>query len=106
MTEAYADLDQTMLWYQNADGSKKGSHIPFNFAMIINLNNNSKAIDFKNTVDEWLSKMPEGANPNWVLGNHDRPRIASRFGQERADTFAVLEMTLPGIAVVYYVRKL
>jgi alpha-glucosidase len=91
-----------MLWYQNADGSKKGSHIPFNFAMIMSLTKDSKAVDFKNTIDEWLTHMPEGANANWVLGNHDRPRLASRYGEDRADSMAIMEMLLPGIAVVYY----
>ncbi|XP_052867557.1 maltase 2-like [Anopheles cruzii] len=100
MTEAYADLEQTMLWY--GSGNRKGAHIPFNFAMINRLSNDSRAEDFKAIVDEWLDAMPAGQQANWVLGNHDRPRIASRFGRNRAAGFAVLEMTLPGIAVVYY----
>ena len=25
--------------------------------------------------------LPDGAWPNWVLGNHDRPRLASRLGR-------------------------
>ncbi|XP_062551537.1 maltase 2-like [Armigeres subalbatus] len=100
MTEAYADLDQTMLWYGN--GSRNGSHFPFNFAMINKLSESSNAADFKTVIDEWLDNMPAGANANWVLGNHDRPRIASRYGSDRAASFAILEMTLPGIAVIYY----
>ncbi|XP_052892698.1 maltase A1-like [Anopheles moucheti] len=100
MTEAYASLEQTMLWYGN--GNRKGSHIPFNFAMINRLSIDSRANDFKEVIDEWLNAMPAGAQANWVLGNHDRPRIASRFGRDRAASLAVLEMTLPGIAVVYY----
>ncbi|XP_050079089.1 uncharacterized protein LOC126565930 [Anopheles maculipalpis] len=100
MTEAYANLEQTMLWYGN--GNRKGAHIPFNFAMINRLSKDSRANDFKEIIDEWLEAMPAGAQANWVLGNHDRPRIASRYGRDRASSLAVLEMTLPGIAVVYY----
>ncbi|XP_055594041.1 maltase 2-like [Uranotaenia lowii] len=100
MTEAYANVEQTMRWY--GDGERKGAHIPFNFAMINRVTNASNADQLKEIIDEWMDNMPAGANANWVLGNHDRPRIASRFGRERAASFAVLEMTLPGIAVVYY----
>lgn len=100
MTEAYANLQETMLWY--GDGKRNGSHFPFNFAMINRLSSSSNAADFKSVVDEWLVNMPKGAQANWVLGNHDRPRIASRFGAERAASFAIMELTLPGIAVVYY----
>uniref|UniRef100_A0A182K2M2 alpha-glucosidase n=1 Tax=Anopheles christyi TaxID=43041 RepID=A0A182K2M2_9DIPT len=100
MTEAYANLEQTMLWYGN--GNRKGAQMPFNFAMINRLSKDSRANDFKEVIDEWLNAMPAGARANWVLGNHDRPRIASRFGRDRASSLAVLEMTLPGIAVVYY----
>uniref|UniRef100_A0A182IK06 alpha-glucosidase n=1 Tax=Anopheles atroparvus TaxID=41427 RepID=A0A182IK06_ANOAO len=100
MTEAYASLEQTMLWYGNAN--RKGAHMPFNFAMINRLSKDSRANDFKEVIDEWLHAMPAGAQANWVLGNHDRPRVASRYGRELASSLAVLEMTLPGIAVVYY----
>ncbi|XP_001660907.2 maltase 2 [Aedes aegypti] len=100
MTEAYANMEQTMRWY--GDGKRNGSHFPFNFAMINRIESSSNAADFKEVIDEWLDNMPEGGNANWVLGNHDRPRIASRFGRDRAASFAIMEMTLPGIAVVYY----
>ncbi|XP_065088378.1 alpha-glucosidase-like [Ochlerotatus camptorhynchus] len=100
MTEAYADLEHTMRWY--GDGKRNGSHFPFNFAMINGLSSSSNAADLKSVVDQWLENMPKGAQANWVLGNHDRPRIASRFGPERAASFAIMELTLPGIAVVYY----
>src|SRR5256885_1900880 len=29
---------------------------------------------------EFREALPPGAWPNWVLGNHDRPRVASRAG--------------------------
>ena len=46
--------------------------------------------------------MPKGAWPNWVLGNHDRPRIATRVGPEQARVAAVLLLTLRGTATLYY----
>lgn len=102
MTEAYADIDKTMLWYGNSQ-NRKGGHIPFNFALIMNLDAQSTANQFKFEIDQWISKMPAGGNANWVLGNHDRKRIASRYGEDRVESLAILSLTLPGIAVIYYV---
>jgi alpha-glucosidase len=46
--------------------------------------------------------LPEGAWPNWVLGNHDQPRIASRIGEHQARVAAMLLFTLPGTLTMYY----
>lgn len=35
------------------------------------------------------------------LGNHDRPRLATRFNPNRVDIFNILLKTLPGITVTY-----
>src|ERR1051326_6768131 len=35
-------------------------------------------------IDDYEAALPEGGWPNWVLGNHDRPRIASRVGSDQA----------------------
>ncbi|XP_058816114.1 maltase 2-like [Topomyia yanbarensis] len=101
MTEAYANLTMTMKYYESDDGTQLRAHFPFNFAMIENLEDKSKAPDFKFVIDRWLDNMPRGKVANWVLGNHDKPRIASRYGRERIDGMALLLMTLPGVAVVY-----
>jgi alpha-glucosidase len=37
-----------------------------------------------------------------VLGNHDRPRIATRVGEEQAKVAAVLLLTLRGTPTIYY----
>jgi alpha-glucosidase len=46
--------------------------------------------------------LPPGAWPNWVLGNHDRPRVASRVGREQARVAAMLLLTLRGTPTLYY----
>src|SRR5262249_30650383 len=38
----------------------------------------------------------------WVLGNHDRPRVASRIGQEQARVAAMLLLTMRGTPTIYY----
>nr|XP_012224668.1 PREDICTED: maltase 1-like [Linepithema humile] len=95
MTEAYATLDNTIKYYNY------GSHIPFNFDFIMNVNKTSTASEFKAVIDNWTKAMPEGSVANWVMGNHDRARTASRF-PGRADQMTMLAMILPGVAVTYY----
>lgn len=46
--------------------------------------------------------MPPGGWPNWVLGNHDRPRLASRLGVEQVRIAAMLLLTLRGTPTLYY----
>ena len=46
--------------------------------------------------------LPEGAWPNYALGNHDRSRIASRVGAAQARVAAVLLLTLRGTPTLYY----
>lgn len=36
------------------------------------------------------------------IGNHDQPRVASRFGEERVDIMNTLVTMLPGTSVTYY----
>lgn len=67
MTEAYANLTFTMRYYQSDDATRKGSHIPFNFLMISDLNKESSANDFVHTISKWLNYMPAGETANWVV---------------------------------------
>ena len=39
--------------------------------------------------------------PNWVLGNHDRSRVASRIGPAQARVAAMLLLTLRGTPTIY-----
>lgn len=104
MTEAYASLENQVRWYGTEE--KRGAHMPFNFALISDLDVNSRAQDFKTAIDSWLGLMPSFGEANWVLGNHDRSRIGFRYGEDRHESLAIMTMLLPGINVVYYVRKL
>ncbi|HEY3427180.1 MAG TPA: alpha-amylase family glycosyl hydrolase, partial [Acidimicrobiia bacterium] len=46
---------------------------------------------------------PPGAWPNWVAGNHDEVRIATRLGgPDQARAMAVLVLTLRGTPTIYY----
>jgi glycosidase len=74
-------------------------HMPFNFAL---LNVNWSAQSVREVVDSLEEALPEGAWPNYVLGNHDEPRLASRYGHEEARVGAMLLLTLRGTPTLYY----
>ena len=53
-------------------------------------------------IAEYEAALPAGAWPNWVLGNHDNHRIASRIGTAQARVAAMLLLTLRGTPTIYY----
>lgn len=42
------------------------------------------------------------AQPFFCVGNHDQPRVTTRLGDERARALQFLNLTCPGISVIYY----
>jgi alpha-glucosidase len=51
-------------------------------------------------IGEYEAALPAGGWPNWVLGNNDRPRIASRVGPHQARIAAMLLLTLRGTPTI------
>ncbi len=74
-------------------------HLPFNF-QLIRLNWQARVL--RQAVDAYEAALPAGAWPNWVLGNHDRPRVASRVGTAQARVANMLLLTLRGSPTTYY----
>ncbi|XP_076181387.1 alpha-glucosidase [Ptiloglossa arizonensis] len=95
MIEVYSNTSMTMKYYT------VGAQFPFNFKMITQLHKDSTASDFQNLIDQWMSNMPYGSSSNWVAGNHDKSRLVTRFGPERARAITLLTLLLPGIGVTY-----
>ncbi|EAT45278.1 AAEL003434-PA [Aedes aegypti] len=100
MTEGYTSLEELRKYYVSA-GGRLGSHMPFNFGMINDLKIGSKAEDFVNVVQSWMDIVPARHAANWVMGNHDRPRVGTRFGKERIDAMNMIILSLPGATVTY-----
>ncbi|XP_035457133.2 maltase A3 [Spodoptera frugiperda] len=98
LTEAYADLPKIMRYY--GDKNRNGS-VPFNFFYMTELTNKSNARDIKMAIDKWMTHMPAGKVANWVNGNHDQSRLASKFGVDRVDVMNMLALILPGITITY-----
>ena len=61
-----------------------------------------RAVDREDSSTITRARCRHGAWPNWVLGNHDRPRVASRVGREQARVAAMLLLTLRGTPTLYY----
>jgi alpha-glucosidase len=94
--ELYLPFERLMAYYGR---DLSGAHLPFNFAL---LSAPWKARDIAALIDEYEALLPKGAWPNWVLGNHDRPRVLSRVGAAQARVAAMLLLTLRGTPTLYY----
>ena len=94
--EIYLPVERLVAYY--GDGLR-GANLPFNFTLL-SAPWNAREID--RLVAEYEAALPPGGWPNWVLGNHDRPRVASRLGRDQARIAAMLLLTLRGTPTIYY----
>ena len=94
--EVYLPLERLIAYYGR---DLSGVHLPFNFQMIFAA---WKASEICRLVLDYEHALPEGGWPNWVLGNHDQPRIATRVGDAQARIAAMLLLTLRGTPTLYY----
>lgn len=77
----------------------KEAHLPFNFQLISLPWEPAK---IASSILAYKAALPSRAWPNWVLSNHDRPRIRSRVGSEQALVATLLVLTLRGTITLYY----
>ena len=94
--ELYLPVERLVRYY-GEDGA--GIHLPSNMHLI---STPHRAEEIGALVEEYEAALPEGAWPNWVLGNHDRSRVASRVGFGQARVAAMLLLTLRGTPILYY----
>jgi alpha-glucosidase len=74
-------------------------HLPLNFQLI---ETPWEAGPVRAALDALEAALPDGAWPVNNLGNHDRSRLASRYGQDAARTAAMLLLTARGTPLLYY----
>ncbi len=74
-------------------------HMPLNFGLV---SIPWKARTVQQLVDAVEAALLPGAWPNYVLSNHDEPRIATRVGPEQARVAMLLLLTLRGTPTLYY----
>ncbi|XP_003246887.1 maltase 2 [Acyrthosiphon pisum] len=98
-TESYSPIKVLMQYYGNS--TKAGAHLPFNFGLLtVDKRNIIESID--TNIKKWLDNMPENQVANWVVENHDNPRMPTKFSPEMVPLFTALKLSLPGIEVTYY----
>ena len=94
--EIYLPIHKLVMYYGQ---NNSGANLPFNF-LLLSLPWQTQNI--RQAIDEYEGALPQKGWPNWVLGNHDQSRIASRVGREQARIAAMLLLTLRGTPTVYY----
>jgi len=94
--EIYLPVDRLMRYY---GGERPGVHLPLNFQLI---DTPWEARALATLITNYESLLPLDGWPNWVLGNHDRPRVAANRGHAQARVAAVLLLTLRGTPTLYY----
>lgn len=104
LTEAYSPLDVLDKYYGNA--THDGSHVPFNFQLLSRITNWSNARNFISCFDDWMKIVRKNRVANWVMGNHDTHRVASRLGSQKIDAINMILLTLPGISINYNVTTI
>lgn len=95
--EASLPIEQLMAYYGK---TMPGFHLPFNFHLIKSPWDPQVIAAL---IEQYESALAGGADrwPNWVLGNHDRSRVASRVGPAQARVAAMLLLTLRGTPTIY-----
>lgn len=112
-------LSELMRYVQDENGTQL-AQLPINFMLIDKLDRDSKAGDYKATIDEYLKALPNGTIANWFVSNlkSDLEVFVWSFkfcSLERTTTrelhhawepkesmhMAALLLTLPGVAFTY-----
>lgn len=89
--------DRAVAYY---GGDLDETHFPHNFALT-ELRDWS-AEEVRAAVEGYETVLPAGAWPNWLLGDHDFSRIASRVGPGRTRLVQMLLLSLRGTPTCYY----
>jgi alpha-glucosidase len=94
--EIYLPVERLVQYY---GPDMSGAHLPFNFQLLLAP---WDARHIEQLIEEYEARLPAQGWPNWVLGNHDNHRIASRVGVAQARIAAMLLLTLRGTPTLYY----
>ncbi|KAJ8726607.1 hypothetical protein PYW07_001305 [Mythimna separata] len=104
MTEVYASIQDVVRYF--GEGDRLGAQMPFNFDLITDVDASSSAADIKRAVDKFLTYKPVDQGANWVVGNHDNSRMATRYSPPLVDGINMIVLLLPGVGVTYMGEEL
>jgi alpha-glucosidase len=60
------------------------------------------ATGFGDALTRYFSVIPDSGRVSICFSNHDQSRLVSRYGEDKARLITLLQMTLPGMPVMYY----
>jgi alpha-glucosidase len=98
--EVYLPLHRWVQYYGTEAAPE--CHFPLNPALVELPAEAWQPKSLLDLVAAYEAAIPPWAWPNWVLGNHDRPRVSTRLGPERARLAHLLLLTLRGTPTLYY----
>jgi alpha-glucosidase len=96
VSETYLGLEDIKRFYRFCETPV---HAPFNFQL---MSLPWSAQEFRKSIDEFDASLLPQDVPTYVLGNHDRTRVATQRGPKQARALALLTLTLRGTPFVYY----
>lgn len=94
--EVYSLDPQTAVEYY---GRNDELHLVLNVTIV---NHPWEAAGLQHYIEAFDSALPQGAQPTLVMGSHDEPRLASRWGEQQARVAAIMLLTLRGTPIIYY----
>ncbi len=99
--EIYLPIDKLVQYYGVDPNTSdlRGADMPFNFHLILTP---WQAEPIASLIRNYEAALPAGAWPNWVLGNHDQPRLATRLGAGQVRVATMMLLTLRGTPTLYY----
>ena len=99
--EIYLPIDKLVQYYGVDPNTSdlRGADMPFNFHLILTP---WQAEPIAALIRNYEAALPAGAWPNWVLGNHDQSRLATRLGSGQVRAAAMMLLTLRGTPTLYY----
>jgi alpha-glucosidase len=86
-------------WAEYFGAELDSLHLPFAFKLI---ETPWQAGELAETIAGLEASVPEGGWPILALGNHDRPRLATRLGRAQARVAGVLLLTMRGTPMFLY----
>jgi alpha-glucosidase len=89
------DPDSYIQMYRLADAAVSA---PLNFGLLFVP---WEAAAVKAFIDDFQARLATDLEASYVLGNHDKPRLATRLGDAASRTAAMLLLSLPGAVFVY-----
>ncbi|HYD73694.1 MAG TPA: alpha-amylase family glycosyl hydrolase [Candidatus Binatia bacterium] len=93
--EVQGDTDRIGHFYGN---SSPRLHLPLNDALI---DTPWDALSLQAAVYAYLKAVPEQGWPDWLIGGHDKLRMASKTGQAQARVLAMFLFTIKGTPFFY-----